>query len=443
MAGIVDTLGAGLEQVAPEIRDYRDFDEGLMRYFKPSKRATVSRWLYRTLYKRWSGGAQSKVDLDGGALPDGTGPVIDYFYSGFYNAMFSLGVTQEQINMSETSEQGRMDVVADILENALNTLHAHDNTDLFGDGSGKLTNAASTGTSTTLTFADSSDTLGTGQLFRGRVVDIWDNAGTTLRAGGPYTISAVDHKNKKVTFTAAPTAMGTTDLLTVPDLDSYGPAAPTTASSTWPGDSKTAAGLTGDSWIHGLKYVNSTGTYFLGKARASYPELQALSQDMDGEPISFELADLLMTQMINARDKTIIEGAMAVMNPCQQAALKAAVTVTSVWQRGASDNMYNKQPGDKYNDTFAWGQFTGFAAKQADKARVDIFNPGAWGTVENGPAKWFKAPDGAGSMFWMDHNTSGKDLAKWNVRLMRVMDLCCEDPQTSAWAFELAVPAGY
>jgi len=443
MAGIVDTLGGGLEGVSQYIKTYRDYDDGLIRYLKPSKLAVPSRFMYRTLYKRWSGGAQSKIDFDGGVRPSGTGPVIDYFYSGFINMTFSLGVTQEQINMSATSEQSRINVVTDILENALNTLQMHDNTDLFQDGTGKLTAAASTGTSTTLTFATATDFLGTARLFRGRVVDVWDSTGATKRAGGPYIISSVDHQNKKITFTAAPTAMGTTDLVSVPGLDVYGPSTLGSGSSTWPGDSKTAAGLTGDSYIHGLAYPNSTLTYFLGKARATFPELQAIGLDVAGAPISFELAELIKTQMINARDKTIMDGVMAVMNPCQQSALKNAVTVTGVWQRGQNDKMYNKQPGDKYNDTFQWGEFTGFAAKQAAKDRADIFNPGAWGTVENGPADWHRAPDGAGSMFRVDHDGNGKTLTRYFVDLDRVMDYVCEDPQSGAWAYGIAVPAGY
>jgi len=66
MASITETLQAGLEQVDPVLRRYRDADQGLLRHFKPSKVAVPTRQLYRVPYLRSCGGVQAKSIMDGG-----------------------------------------------------------------------------------------------------------------------------------------------------------------------------------------------------------------------------------------------------------------------------------------------------------------------------------------------------------------------------------------
>ena len=446
MATITDTLQAGLEQVAPTVKRYRDADQGLLRHFKPSKKATVSRYLYRVPYFRYSGGAQAKSNMDGGAIVSGNGPAIVSFKAGWIDNVISFAITQEQIDLSASSEQSRVNIVTDILTNALKTALDHDNVDLFGDGTGKLTNSSSAAPSTTtLTFAGATDTLKTNRLFRGRMVDLWASDGTTLRADGPYYISAVNHSTGVVTFTSAPTAMASGDMLTVADSDVYGPAAPTSFSSTWPGGALTnGSGLTGDSWRHGLSYVNdnTTTNYYLGLLKSTYPELVPVGLDLSGEALTFAHAEIIKSLMIQARDETVVNGVMAVMHTAQQTALKNAVSVIQRWDRSAeTEKQINLQPGGKYNDTFQWGEFTAVAVKAADKARVDLFNPSAWGTVEGHPTEWYKSPDN-GSMIERDRNSSGQRLNSYSLSLKQKFDWVCDDVQSGAFITGAKVPDG-
>jgi len=337
------------------------------------------------------------------------------------------------------------DVLQEILTNAFTQLEVYDNTFLFGDGTGKLTNAASASPATTqLTFASASDTIGVNRLWLGAAVDVWDATGATKRAGGPYIITNIDWNSKIVTFGSAVTGIAATDLLSVYNVDAYGPAALTSFSSTWPGGGLTnAPGLTGDSWRHGLGYVNdaTTSNYYLGKLKSSFSELLPVQVAAASSPLTFSTIELAKNLAIQKRDQTIMDGLQCVVHMAQRAQLQDTVTAVTMFTRNStSANMIDLQP--MADNEFQASGVSFVVDKRQDKARVDSFNAKNWFRVEGHPSEWFDYGDGQ-KMKAVNSSSTGNVVAAYEMKIVQKMDTGCMDPGAGFYISGLAVPASY
>ena len=448
-ATITDTLQSHLEQVATTIPEYYDFDETLAKQIRPAKWAEATRYLYRIPVVQYLGGTYQKFIADGGDMGSGTGPKMNKLTAGFFDTLLSFQITKEQIDLSATDTQSRINVMSYTLAKAMTVLNAMDNITLFGDGTGKLTNAASTGTSTTLTFASATDYLGVNQLFEGMMVDVWDSTFATKRAGGPYKISAINTKSKQVTFSTAPTAMATTDGISIAGLDIYGPSALTSFSSTWPGGGLTAAsGLTGDSFRHGLKYVNdATGTnYYLGVLKSGFPKLMPANYSASAT-ITFGAVELAKNLLIQARGDAALDGMELIMHMCNQAQLKEIGTTISTWMRGPGETggqapkMLDVQPAGKYSDTFYVADIPARVSKCCDKSRIDAYSKSHWGRVEAFPTRFYKVGDQM--LFPLRSSSTGNLLAGLEFKIEQKMDWCVDDPGMGFYIDSVTPPSGY
>lgn len=443
-ASILSSVSTNLEQVSDELARYYDDSTALVGELKINKNVAASRYLYRQPVMRGRGGTHLKYSANRGDMGSGTGPVFDHLTAGFFDSTFVFEITKEQKDFMTSNGSAMADVMTEILTGAFDQLNVIDNIYLFGDGTGKLTNAASTGTSTTLTFADTTDTLGVGQLFRYQAVDVWDTTGATKRAGGPYIISNIDPALKKVTFSVAPTGMATTDLLAVVGADAYGPTSLTSFSSTFPGGGLTnAAGLTGDSWRHGLRYANDAtlANYYLGKQKSSFGELVPVQIAAGGAALTFSTIELAKNLLISNRDEKVLDGMKCVIHQCQRGQLQDSVTAVSVFQRtSTTQDMIDLQP--RAGNTFEVAGTYFFIDKRQDKARVDAFNAKNWFRVEGHPAQWLDYGDGQKIKIVTSAST-GNPLAAYQLQVVQKMDTGCMDPGASFYVSGLAVPAGF
>jgi len=444
-ATIADSYNIQLEQVSDVLARYYDHSTSLASRLKPNKTVAASRYLYRQPFMRWVGGTFQKYSANRGDMGSGTGPNFSSLTAGYFDSNFSFEITKEQKDYGKQNGSAMADVMTEILTNAFKQLEVYDNTFLFGDGTGKLTNSSSASpASTQLTFASASDTIGVNRLWLGAAVDVWDSTGATLRADGPYIISNIDWNSKVVTFSAAVTGITSGDLLAVANVDAYGPATLTSFSSTWPGGgTSNAPGLTGDSWRHGLGYVNdATGAnYYLGKLKSSYGELMPVQVAAASAALTFSTIELAKNLAIQKRDESILDGLMCVVHMAQRAQLQDTVTATSVFQRtSTSADMIDLQP--KAANEFQAAGVSFIVDKRQDKARVDSFNAKNWFRVEGHPSEWFDYGDGQ-KIKAVTSSSTGNALAAYEMKIVQKMDTGCMDPGAGFYISGLAVPSSY
>lgn len=444
-ATILDSVSTNLEQVADVLARYYDLSTSLASKLKPMKTVAASRYLYRQPFMRWVGGTFQKYSANRGDMGSGTGPSFNHLTAGYFDSTFNFEITKEQKDYMKSNGSAMADVMSEILTNAFTQLEVYDNVFLFGDGTGKLTNSASANPATTqLTFAGTTDTIGVNRLWLGMAVDVWDTTGATKRANGPYKIINIDWNSKVVTFDAAITAVAATDLLAVYNVDAYGPATLVSFSSTWPGGGLTnAPGLTGDSWRHGLGYVNdATGAnYYLGKLKSTYSELMPVQVAASSAALTFSTIELAKNLAIQKRDESIMQGMMGVVHMAQRAQLQDTVTAVSVFQRNStSANMIDLQP--KADNEFQAAGMSFIVDKRQDKARVDSFNDKNWFRVEGHPSEWFDYGDGQ-KIKAVTSSTTGNALAAYEMKVVQKMDTGCMDPGAGFFISGLAVPSSY
>lgn len=445
-ASIIDTVSSNLEQVSPTAARYYDQSTSLAKVLKPSAKVSASRYLYRYPVIKYIGGSQVKYVANGGDMGRGTSLVMSALEFGFFDSSFNIEVTKEQMDYMQSNGSAMLDVLSEMLSNAFTEIDILDEIYLFGDGTGKLSNASSAITSTTMTFAGSTDTLGVNRLRPGMYVDVWDTTGATKRANGPFTITDIDYGNKVVTLSAAPTSLTATDLLAIAGADAYGPSTLTSFSSTWPGGGlSNADGLTGDSWRHGLGYVNdaTTSNYYAGKLKSAFGQLLPTYVNGQASQLTFDHGELMKNLIIQRRDENVINDMMVVMHQCQVQQLKSAVTAVSVFQRtGGPADMIDLTPTGGIKSQFMFADIPAIHSKRQDRARVDGFVPGNWFRVEGHPTEFFKF-DGGNQTIRARVNSSGNTTATYEIKVVQKMDTGCFDPGAGGYIGNLAVSSSY
>lgn len=452
MATILDAgIATGLEQVRSEVADFSSADESVIGRFTGKEVAKPSRWGYRWAYYKYMGGSFEKVDLNGGILASGTGPLQSYVTAGFYNIDLAFNITQEQINMSKDSAVNLRSVMEDILANVVKTSRKHFNSHVLGDGYGYLTQASSASADTShLTFNGATDFLRTNRLFDGMRVDVWNSGLSTKR--GTTTIANVNQSTQIVTFGSAVSGTTSGDRLVVVGADRYGPstlvAGTTSTWGTLGNGLSSGPGFTGDTWLHGLEYVNKQTGYFLGRQLSAFPELMPVAQDAASTAIDWGFAELIKNKLIMQRDPSILTGLNAVMHMCQHHQLQNQISqVQHVDRMPGSDSpgFTDLKPSNvEYSQMFNFGGIPAFQSKMARFNRVDLFNSANWGTIGStaGLADYMRDPDGA-VRFFEDRNTDAQQLSSWTFHVLYTVDFVCHDPGAGGYIHSLSVPAGY
>lgn len=448
---VTQTVSAQLERVHPKVQNYIDTSENLHALFKKAGAddgITVSRYLYRVPWKRYQSGVLSKYANDGGAYPTGDAPTLASFTAGYFTFALAYQLTQEMIDTMESDTQARVNIMTDTIQGAIQEMDIYMDIFLHGDGTGKLTNAASTGTATTLVFAGTTDYLGVKRVRPGSYVDVWDSTGVTKRANGPYKVASVDWPSKTVTFATGPTGIATTDLLTVAGLDSYGPSAPTSFSATWPASGLTnGPGLDGDSFIHGIAYSNDAtdGNYFLGKLKSTYPELKSVAVSAANNPLTFQHGILGLHQLIERRGKEIapkLRGIAPLSAAAQQQYLGMAI---SNWP---NNNKPVDQAGGRtnYTDTFDFCGISCILSNRQAANRFDFVSPDNFRRIQTKPIGFVKNPDGSGYLHPTYSNPSGTTVSRTagvQFWVSAAMDYACFDPGASFYISGFTPPDGY
>jgi hypothetical protein len=449
MATVTDTVSPQLERVAPkmvELYNRKGTRLSDMIDRAGAERVEVSRYLYRMPLEQYSGGVMGKLNMDGGAFPQGTSLKSVHVTGGFIATSLSYRWTDEQESTSGTSKQSVVNVVQRILANALPGQKEMDNISLHTSGNGVLTNSASAVTGTTqLTFAGATDRIGINRLWEGMAVDIWDTTLATKRAPAagtaPTTITTIDYNNKIVTLSQSITALAATDRLTFFDIDEYGPATPTSFSSTWPGGGLTSGpGLTGDSFRHGLPYANdsTTSNYFLGKLKSDLPQLLPAYQDGTGQTVSFEIVQRLLDQQIQKRGEH--PGMKGIWHMKQRLVIGNAGIGISGWNRGQTpDKMPDLMPNNSgYNGTYMMCGVPFQISHRQPQDRIDLFVPSDWMRVQTQDIHFKKNGTSGGYKFPV-YDANGNLTTQNEIHVVCEFDWATQDPGKGGYSDGLTV----
>jgi hypothetical protein len=447
MATVVDVVSAQIEKVRDKLEMYFESSDQIAGLIKKAgaDKVEVSRYLYRIPVMKWRGGHFHKVNLDGGSFGTGTGMNITHLTAGYYTSARSYQITDEQVNTSDDTTKSVVNVFQRTLADAMLEAQIDDDICFHGDGTGKLTNPASSSPSSNqLVFAGATDYLGVGKLREGMSVDVWDSTGSTKRANGPYQIVNIDYSSKTVTFGSAVTGITGTDLLAISDADEYGPATLTSFSSTWPGGGLTnGPGLTGDSFRHGLYYANdaTAANYYLGRQKSAFSQLMPTRVNAANSALVFPHGNLLIDGIYQRRDKDVVKGLIGVAHMAQRSQVFNIGIAISNWNRSKSDKMIDVMPsGLGYDETFDFCGIKCYLSKRQDRSRFDFFNPKNWGRVQTHDTKFKEV---GGKTVFEVRNGDGNLTAAVEFHIVQSFDFVCFDPGAGAYISDLSLPTGY
>jgi hypothetical protein len=447
---VIDVVGAQIEKVKPKITTIFESSSEVASMFKKASAESVevSRYLYRMPLQQYRGGNFHKYNADGGSLGIGTGMLVTSLQAGYITTVRSYRVTDEEKDTSSSTTQSVINVFQKTLADAMTEAQIDDDITLHTDGTGILTNQSSAVTSTTMTFAGATDTLGINRLREGMTVDVWDATGATLRVGAaavPTYITNIDYTNKVVTLSQAITAITATDILTFPGLTAYGPSTLVSFSSTWPGGGLTnGPGLTGDSFRHGIYYMNdvTTSNYYLGKLKSTISQLLANRVNGNASAFTFGMVLQGLDQVTQRRDKDATQGLRGIVHMKQrQAIFQIGVNISNIWLKPGDSNgkMPDMMPNNiKYTDIFYLCGVPTMISKRQYNDRIDFVNPSLVGRVETHPIRFKNV---GGKTVFEVRGSDGTISASTEFHVEQAFDFAGSDPGCGVYIDSLSVPA--
>ncbi len=443
---VIGVVSAQMEQVETDIQDLYESTTQLLGLLGPSKKVKpINRQLYRIPLPTRPGGQYSKYSADGGSLGGGTSSNFTHMTAGYIYSVLGFDLTEEEIDSTDTSEKAVINKFQRDMAEGIITAQVMSDIELHGDGTGELTAAASSSPGATqLIFAASGDDIGINRLREGLAVDVWNSAGSTLRADGPYTINTIDYASKTVTFGASVTGIAGTDLLAFANADAYGPASLTSFSSTWPATG-TAAGLGGDSWRHGIRYSNdaTAANYYLGVQKSSLPQLLPSFVAGGGGGLTHSHILQILDDLRRRRDEEQTEGVIGIFP------FKQREQVFNIGMSIANKDIPGSTFGEsvdllpsnqKYSAKFEFGGVPCYVSKRQENSRVDFINPQYWCMATIKPLG-FHASKITGQKIFVGRNSSGEVTANYQWFYTLGADYVNLDPGCGGYIDDLAVPA--
>ena len=455
MTDILDDLSTHMENVRQQVfplYEQSDLLAGLIK--KSSEAEPISRYLYRIPFKKFPGGAFAKFTMNLGTLGIGHTAGYKHLTAGYFPARLAFRMTLEQLKVTDGGRKSVINNFNETIREAIPTMQVMDDISLHTDGTGKLTNQSSAQPSTSsLTFAGVTDTLGINRLREGLSVDVWNAAGSTKRAiatGRPLLIDTIDYDNKIVTFNQVVTALASTDIITFEGLDSFGPSTLVSFTAGWPTapESQVAGGLGGDSFRHGIYYSNDNtpANHYLGILKSTLPQLLPNHIAGQSDALNFAHGYELISKLIRRRDgnRNSITGLVGIAEMKQRRQVQEiGVSIANKYitgdKFGRSTDLWPENLS--YADTFDYCGITSYVDKRQFEDRFDFINPSKWFRAEAVPMDWL---DVGGKRFFEARSSvaseQGEVAAGMDFFLYNAMDFGTLDPGSEGYIDGLAVP---
>lgn len=445
-SSILDVTSAQIEAVEKNLPKLYGSSNSLASKIKAtSKVQKVNRQLYRIPIELYPGGAFAKFIANGGSLGSGHSFKTSHLTAAYFYSRQAHRLTLEQMDTTSDASMSVVNAFSHEMASALETAEEMDDISLHNDGTGWLTEDSSAKPSTTtLTFNAAADMLKVHRLREGMAVDVWASDDTTLRAGGPYYITAIDWVNKIVTFNAAVTGLTSGDRLSFANLDVYGPAALTSFSSTFPSGALTDAdGIGGDSFRHGIYYSNdaTAANYFLGVLKSTVPQLLAVAVSGASSALTPSHVIQVIHGIQQKRPSADNAGLVGIFHLKQAEAMMNYSMSLVQLNRGASfGQIYDPVPSNKgYKDSFSFAGYTCVKSTRQYLDRVDFINPSNWGRAEARPLGFFSFP--GGSKVFEGRTGDGEVAAYLDFFVVGAYDWVDMDAGSTGYIHTLEVPS--
>ena len=461
-ASILDTVSSQIEYVERNVERFYEASNQLAKLIQSMPAVTISRYLGRVPFMRTRGGVMSKVSKGAtGVLPEGTGPVLSHLTFGVIYSARGYQVTEEQEDTSATSDQAVMRIGAELISGAFQDMVIDDDITAHGVGDGTLTNpcsspvASGAGTTTaTFIFAGATDYLRLGKLRVGMAVEVWSQTGGTKRAAAstaPTVILSLDYATNTVVLSQNITnacPAGSQDVFAVVGLDTYGPATLVTGSATWP-QTGLAPGLGGDSWRHGILYAHdvSTGVSYLGRSRATFPELASNRVNANSNALTWSHGRLGMDAIILRGQAENVTGLIGIAHMAQIKAMEdISINLTSILgQSGLQVNTTADLAAfdRSYGKPTPYCGIPVYKSKRQARNRIDFINLPTWVRAEFHKPRYAKGGDYGQYLYRGRSTSTARPMTYYEFWVEQAYDLVCRNPMLSFYIDSLQVPAGY
>lgn len=458
MTDVLDQLSTHLENVRPMLQPLYERSSQLAGLIHDTgETQKISRYLFRIPLKKFAGGSFAKVSGNNGAMPLGHSGSTTHLTSGYFISMFSFRLTQEQIDTTQGGQQSIYDVLEDSLDEAIEGQQVHDDIALHTDGTGKLTNGASAvsaGSTSTMTFAAATDRVGINRLREGMSVEVWNNAGSTKRStvsGNVPIIIAINYTTKVVTLNeniSGLSASGGGDILTFAGLDAYGPSTLASFQSSWPTApaSQVAAGLSGDSFRHGMYYYNdaTAANYVLGVQKSALPQLLPAYVSASGA-LNFSHGLKIYNNLQQRRSgegMNALAGLLGVVHMKQREQIfniGVAIANKDVEGNKFGSSLDLLPANHNYTDKVDFAGIVCTVDKRQNEDRLDYINPQKWGRSQLKELDYWGAD--MGRKFFEGRNGDGRPTLSWEWSLMCSFDYYNVDPGCQGYIDGLSIPS--
>jgi len=417
-----NVIGAELERVSTDLPILFEKDDTFFSTIEKGEAEPISKRDMRIPLKLRPGGQFGYTGFNGQDLGRGTSTLYDKAVINTVGFRHAIELTAEEIWATDDKRKAVINAFRDNLADAMKEFRRAVDVQCMTDGTGILgtiTTVATSGGVDTYTFTTDGFRA---KLFRyGHKVNLFNSTLTTCRTGGGSqnepTITFVDLANSTIKVTPAVTGAVAGDLIGTSGLQSTPPVG-----------------------FLGVKYHNSnssSGTW-LGMDRALNPEIRASRVNAASAALTLPLSRLAMNKIRDRIGNANKMKMTAWCHPAQDAAYEeAAQTVMHINKTSGNEdvNLYfgdNKRlAGCPMKLSDAW-----------DRTRIDFIAGECWRRAEMHSADFYKNPEN-NNRLWETRGASGGVATAWNVYIVAMFNLYCNNPAGAAYIDNLAVPTGY
>jgi len=448
-----DVYSAMIETVAQQVPVLMEQTDSLNKMIKKGKVEKISDRLCRAPLVRYYGGVFQKFDADGGVIGSGSGPLVTHMMLGYQYSNYGISISNRSRDTTADAGQSRLQTFAFQQANALKEVAVYNDIMLHTDGTGLLTNESSSiSGGNTLVFAGNAgttfpipyhgsalqDSLGVNLLREGMAVEVFSSALSAKRAnatrpGYPAIITNIDYDSRTVTLDSTITALTQGDRLAFTGLS----ATLNSATSTWP--------LTGDSFRHGMPYVNGINTswYYNGILRSTLNQINPVAYNAQGQFLTHNHILIARDRLYQKRDASVFKGMFGIISMAQRAQLFNIGISISEWHRGAKDKLIDLMPESMdYEESVVAAGIPHYISKRQPRNRADYINPSKlWGRAQLFDLRPKKFGDNGYLMpMW---SSTGQLIASEQMFWEEAFDFYCKDPGAQMVIYNIGVQSGY
>lgn len=373
-------------------------------------------------------GVYGKVDLDGGALATGTGPVVKQMVQTYFPTQFAVKLTTEEIESTADKSLSVMNVLKDTMKEALPGFQHKGDVSLHNMTSGSQglialgTNyAAATATTGTFTFdtEHAANLLQVGMRFELFDVTLAAHKTTGLAVGSLPYITSIDKTNGTAACAGMP-------------IDGNAPAS--TDYLALPGCGATPA------WMNGLYYFHNSATSgnLLGLARGTYQELISNSVNAAGSLVP--LHGTLLKARIRQRTGSLPSNLKGLIHDAQASQIVALTIAISQFNRKKADEVIDPVP--------SYGEYIPFCGVEhlidirQSKKRIDWINPEFWLRVYGKEPGFYQDPQN-GNMLHPCYDSSGNKVTAMQFWLYAKENFAMNKPAADGFIYGLTIPTDF